>query len=477
MLSRALLLENSSPDQVSRSSEKIPLSIGFLLCYLAAITIIGKGPTYLGYPPIFWGELVLVSCIAWLAWSPASGSILKAAPRTLSILITLFILLGAVLTAFSYPRWGLDAIRDGAVWYYAAFYFVGVNIGDIEGLANKVWHFLIAFWILALLWGVADTASGSRLSEMGPVIPWRGWSVLANSHHELRQNVALGSILILCTDALRNHPLLRAILIPIAIAGLFVLATADGRGVKVGFACGVLAVVMLGFAPQATNMAVRMLALIVGAAVAISLLALITDADISRIASVDRFTQANPLAPEGTAYWRQLWWRNLIDHMWARDPLFGVGFGENLSVYNPLLTIEEVNKPLSVRSPHNFNMTVLTRMGLVGVTVWVLIIVTGIGGLFIQVWRGRTSRGVYSAERWEELSFWVLMLICTWLNSSFGVLMEGPVLGVWFWFALGFASRRAQPGGPETDFTIGQYRAIDARQTVIAGYRDPSRQL
>jgi hypothetical protein len=35
------------------------------------------------------------------------------------------------------------------------------------------------------------------------------------------------------------------------------------------------------------------------------------------------------------------------------------------------------------------------------------------------------------------------MLVFTVVNSSFGVLMEGPVLGVWFWFALGFALGRS----------------------------------
>jgi hypothetical protein len=466
MSSLTLLFDNSVSGKVSDPSEKIPWPVCFLLCYLAAITIIGKGPTYLGYPPFFWGEIVLGSCLVWLAWSPATGSIWRGAP-CLSVLITLFIGLGAILTAFSFPRWGLDAVRDGAMWYYAAFYFIGLNVAAKEGVAERVWRFLTAFWMLALLWGIADTASGSRLSEMGPVIPWRGWSVLANSHHELRQNVALGSVLVLCTDVLKSRPLLRALLLPAGIGGLFVLATADGRGVRVGFVCGIIAVLLLGFAPHATNMSVRMLVLIVSAATALSLLVLIADTDISRIARVDRFTQANPFAPEGTAHWRQLWWRNLIDKMWARNPLFGLGFGENLSVYNPMLTIQETNKPLAVRSPHNFNMSVLTRMGLAGFTLWALIVITGIGRLFLRVWKGKAGRNVYSAERWEELSFWVMMLICTWLNSSFGVLMEGPVLGVWFWFALGFATRRAEPDARD-HFEALERETIPGFQPTIA---------
>ena len=49
----------------------------------------------------------------------------------------------------------------------------------------------------------------------------------------------------------------------------------------------------------------------------------------------------------------------------------------------------------------------------------------------------------YPAARREEISFWLLMLLTTWGNGSFGVLMEGPVLGIWFWFALGFSSGRS----------------------------------
>jgi len=43
------------------------------------------------------------------------------------------------------------------------------------------------------------------------------------------------------------------------------------------------------------------------------------------------------------------------------------------------------------------------------------------------------------------------MLTAAWLNASFGVLMEGPVLGIPFWFFLGFAAgRSAGADGVET---------------------------
>jgi O-antigen ligase len=122
-----------------------------------------------------------------------------------------------------------------------------------------------------------------------------------------------------------------------------------------------------------------------------------------------------------------------------------LGFGESLHVYHPLL--EAIDDEFVVRSPHNFNVTVFARMGTVGLLLWAVILAVGIGALFRRVWRGSAGGRTYTTERRDELAFWVLMLVCTVVNSSFGVLMEGPVLGIWFWFALGFASARSLSSG------------------------------
>ena len=60
----------------------------------------------------------------------------------------------------------------------------------------------------------------------------------------------------------------------------------------------------------------------------------------------------------------------------------------------------------------------------------------------------------YTPERREELQFWLLMLLTTWGDSSFAVLMEGPVMAIWFWFALGFATGRSLTPGEETDASV-----------------------
>jgi hypothetical protein len=421
----------------------LPIALYPLIGYLAAITIIGKGPTYIGIPPVFWGEAALAASLAWAISQRGPLGVCGANPKSLSAVVFLFMFVGAALTAVSFQSWGIEAIRDAAIWYYAALYFVGLTLASFADLADRVWRCVLLFWLLALIWAVADAASGDRLSEMGPVLPWRGVSVLSNSHSEVRQNMALGAIIVLCTSFLTRRPLVRVLLAGPAIAGLALLAASRGRGTRLGIAAGLVAVMFLAFARGAkVNMSRRVVAMLGLLVVAAMLATSLADIDLVRRANFDRFLDADLNAPVGTAYWRMIWWQNLIDEVLTKNALFGLGFGENLSVYNPFI-IDELRAKWPVRSPHNFNMTVFSRMGIVGSVLWAAVLVLGIGGLFARLWRGGEHHWRYSDQRREELAFWLLVLIATWVNSSFGVLMEGPVLGVWFWFALGFATGRS----------------------------------
>ncbi len=416
-----------------------------MLAYLAGVTIIGKGPTYLGVPPVFWGEVVLALSLLLIApWARGTQLLTKNRPTT--AVIVAFMALGAVLTALSFPQWKLDAIRDAAMWYYGLFYFVGLGLAAREAIANRVWFYLRVFWMISLVWNTADLLSRYRLSHSGPIIPWRGVPLLFNSTHEAGQNLALGAMIVLCTITLQRKPILRAILVPIALLGLAAFAAAEGRGMRVGMASGAAAALLLCLSPRkAPHLSTRLLTL---SAAAIPLLVLgfaINPDKVIALAHVDRFADADPSNPTGTANWRVIWWQHLYAVVMKTDPVFGLGFGESLHVYHPLLSAE--HGIFEVRSPHNFNVTVFTRMGIAGFVLWVAVLLIGIGTLFGRVWWGMARGEPYTPDRRDELTFWVMMLVATVVNSSFGVLMEGPVLGIWFWFALGFSSGRALSSG------------------------------
>ena len=420
--------------------------VRLLLVYLAAITIFGKGPTYIGYPPIYWGELVLLSCLLWLTSRRSFTGLTSSELKPLSAFVLLFALVGAGMTLVSLPSGEIDALRDSAIWYYAAFYFVGLNLAARPLLADRVWQTLRYIWMAAVCWGLLDYASGfvvyGGLSNMGPVYPWRNVTLLSNSQNELAQHVALGSIMVLL---MRPIPRLRAwhpLLAGAGVLGLIYFVGARGRGVKVALCLGALAVVviLLGRGRRARFSAG--LARLGATGLVLLLVAGLMWPTIWEATRLDRFQNASPDFEEGTAYWRMIWWERLADEVMSRNPAFGLGFGETLGVYNPLL-FTELSRREQIRSPHNINVSIFARMGLVGITLWTGVLICGIGGLFVRLWKGGSRKGPYTSQQNEELLFWLLMLVATWVNSSFGVLMEGPVLGVWFWFALGFASGRS----------------------------------
>ncbi len=170
------------------------------------------------------------------------------------------------------------------------------------------------------------------------------------------------------------------------------------------------------------------------------------------IGYMGRFEEVSLTSAHGSVHWRLIWWERLMDELFARNPLFGLGFGENLGDFNPYIEADDSAWP--IRAPHNVNVTVLSRMGLFGFAIWLFVLARGLGGLYLRARRdGAATRAYPSPQRRpapqlqparrEEISFWLLMLLTTWGNGSFGVLMEGPVLGVWFWFALGFSSGRS----------------------------------
>jgi hypothetical protein len=298
------------------------------------------------------------------------------------------------------------------------------------------------FWIAALLWGTANLASGGTLSEMGPAVPWRDVKVLSNSHSELHQHMALGAVLVLCTGMLRVGEVPRLALSVVAVAGLALALAASGRGMKAGFAAAVLLLVCLPLfhSDKRILLPARLRRLLVFACAGVLIILLFADAELASVMRVDRFLEANPLEPQGTAYWRTLWWENLVYAVTDLNPAFGLGFGLNLSVYNPFITAEEL-RFWPVRSPHNFNMTVFARMGFVGAVIWAGILLSALRLLWLKLRTPVHAASVHAARR-EEIAFWLMALVCTWVNASFGVLMEGPVLGIFFWFALGFAVAR-----------------------------------
>ena len=131
---------------------------------------------------------------------------------------------------------------------------------------------------------------------------------------------------------------------------------------------------------------------------------------------------------------RLVWWQAVARETLETNPIFGLGFGYDLSArfladYDWLMV-----EDFSARSPHSILFTMLGRMGLTGLAAFVMIAAAMCAVTWRVMQRARTDDRALSALGWWSVS-WVLFV-----SGCFGVVLEGPMGAVVFWTALGLAN-------------------------------------
>jgi len=120
--------------------------------------------------------------------------------------------------------------------------------------------------------------------------------------------------------------------------------------------------------------------------------------------------------------WRLLWWGQIIDYTF-NGPYFiaGKGLGINLAEDDQILTTDLEGE---LRSPHNYNLTILARYGVFVFLIWIYWIILQLKKL-----------------RNKKLSQLQLIILCIQIaflfNASFDVFLEGPMGAFPFWTWVG----------------------------------------
>ena len=120
------------------------------------------------------------------------------------------------------------------------------------------------------------------------------------------------------------------------------------------------------------------------------------------------FGFSNETELEGTKEWRLGWWKNIVDYT-VFGPYFwtGKGFGINLALEDgpPGMSTDQI----ALRSPHNGSMTVLARMGVPGLILWVAINLSFVLRLLLAYLRANRAR----LRFWSSVNLWIsLFLAC-----------------------------------------------------------------
>ena len=404
---------------------------------LLGYALMGKGFAYLGFPPLYVGEIAFLIGIVVLFRSGAWVGALATLPAVLLVVLMAWVLARTLPFVGLY---GFDSLRDTVVVIYGCFAYIviGLLLEDARRINAALRYYQIMLASLpAILVGFSLTKywGGSIPRLYGPVAIVEVAASAVGAH--------LAGAMVFVLTGFRKASFFWFLVWFTALA----LVSATNRGATLSVVVPVtIAVLALG--------RYRLMLTTVLAAVAIfaALLTLETAFGVYEEAkdSLERPVSAHQILEnaksiigqsgqqtEGTKQWRLHWWEVIIrDTIYGPNFWTGRGFGINLSDADGF-TGDEVlryNRP-PTRSPHSVHMTVLARAGVPGAVLWALVLVSWFGALIKAMLTARAHRH----DRWLGLFLFIACYaMAILINASFDVTLEGPMQGIWFWCLYGF---------------------------------------
>lgn len=442
-----------------------------LLAVLLGYALLDRGFAWIHLPgtPLFVGELVLAIGIAMLLTTPNRISSMTRQSGPLRAL-RLFMAWGFVLLALGVAAWGLDAIRDSALWYYGLAAFLAVTLVAWDPRRLDRWATLFGRAIpIILLWyplaiflktmpafkfKVPDSdvellfhRSGNMAVMAVIAIAWL-WLVDGDNRlYAPRQRVALTSLatIIIVFTGLQNRGGLVAATVATTVL-LFMLSKRRGDLAFVMVSVGIV------LASLAITFDVR--------------IELFDQRDVSVQQFVANVTSifdrdAGSSREQDTTEWRLNIWQQVLTDVTTETPIAGFGPGPDLGERYDISTDPEV--PL--RNPHNSHVGILARLGWVGVALWVIVWVSWFAAM--QTIRRRLRSRLHLRE--AAIASWLMISpIPILVNAIFDPTLEGPQVSMWLWVFYGAGAA----------LIVMAHRAslhIDRSREPIAGYAAPHR--
>lgn len=387
-----------------------------------------------GKAPLLPAELALIIGLGAVLFKSISLRELPFYRDPLNGMILLWMAIGTIRVVFDVKAFGFVAIRDYAMVYYAAFFFLAQYLARDElsrrFLTGCLFTGGIILLILQPFYQLYPDFFLQKIAIRGvPLIYYKG-DLLATF-------MALVSLLCFLRFELRR----RVLLLIASVIALGFMHASNNRASLVGLlvATGFLAI------GRRWHFAALQLG---GGAFAAVLIVLFAYAKgntweetpvfelYERAASIVDPTGKGSYRGENTSYkgdnnaFRTVWWETTIQETVETNPWTGLGFGYDLS-RRFLERYFPVNEDdFTVRSPHNVMITVFARMGLVGLLPFLAIVALLMRGTFRAV-------NLPKAQS-QSAALWCSALVL-FMSACFGVVLEGPMGAMVFWTVLGLA--------------------------------------
>lgn len=445
-------------DQRRGSARLLALYGSVLGPLLAGYLLFDKAFAYLHIPgtPLYIGEIALG--IGVLGVLGATGYLrIPLRDEPVLALLAAFMLWGLTRAVPGVQEYGIDAIRDSALWYYSLFALLTVAaLARWAGLLNRLVDGLVRLTPWLLLW----LPAGMLLIPLEGDTPLLTVpdSTISVLEHKPEDAAIAAVVAIGCLWLLPTRRIVRARVSWVLVAFLVLaLAATQNRGGLLGAAAG-LAVGLL-FCRDRVRVFVKGLAAVTIVLTLVALLPLELpyagtrgrDFSVAQLGeNVLSLGAEESGRRDATAEDRKVLWTRILRKQETDGHLLeGSGFGPNLAAQ-----VHEYDAPgeFKVRSPHNSHLDVLARMGVIGLALWV--------ALWLA-WYRRLVLGCRRLERQglhvrRQVTVLCLMAATAILVSTFfDPQLEGAQMAALLWtvFGVGIAVTSAWFGDDQARLT------------------------
>jgi hypothetical protein len=410
------------------------LSVG-----LAGYAILGRGFAYVGFPSVHVGELYLaLGIVVVLRCGCTIGIMLLTTPACVLAIAMLWVLLRTIPFIGTY---GMDALRDSATILYGGFSFVVIALllQQARRINTSLVYYARFAGLLALLAPVALIIS-RYLVDFVPRLPGTNVPIIQIQATEMVVHLTGAAVFAIVGFRVARPLWMMLIFVSAVFVGTVSRGSMLAEVVPITAALLVLGRWRELVRALGLGMLIFCLAYVVEPLFFTYVEAASSeDRPVSTRQIVENFISITAKSGEqaaGTESWRLDWWKYIIKdtvfgpHFWA-----GRGFGLNIAIadgfsnWNP-----NADRP-PLRSPHNIQMMLLARAGVPGLILWLC---------FVASWFGMMIRAFLTANRQRHTQWSGLFLFTgcyigsAIIDASFDPVLEGPMMGIWFWSLIGF---------------------------------------
>jgi O-antigen ligase len=353
-------------------ARSLPFDFKLLAVALLGYALGGKGFAYVTpVEPIYIGEIALIVCLVGFCGRLIGG--LKLLPTFAHKVVFFWIAAVAIYLLFSFGQYKLLAIRDSAVGYYGLFFFFAFGIFQnpkalrafIPMLKGCVLFAYIGSFLLST--GIYHHLAYNKY--------WLKWIFVPHPDAFIPLLVGGASYGIIRGVSRRS-----LLLLAMGFVGMLLLLMTKTAGI---FALATSFALLLVFTKRIELM-VSSAAIVLIALVGIGFLFAVDSSSLretilgsDQVQTLYELGSAQGSGNTSTTDWRLTWWKVIAEDTMRVAPVFGTGMGSDIttSFLTELFGREAAAQTGRdyARYPHSIIFTVLGRMGLLGLGLFLLL--------------------------------------------------------------------------------------------------------